>query len=92
MSDECEHEHKHNLMKVEMSRENLAHAARLMAESLTLFADRIDGLKLLAWHEVLSEAASVFSDVGVIVDANGPEILRAWLCEQRRIAAIATQN
>lgn len=87
MSDEYEDE-----TVVVVSRENLVRGARLLSNSLMLLADRIENPNLLAWHEVLSEAAGVFSDVGVIIDANGPEIIRAWLCEQRRIAAVAAQN
>ena len=87
MSDEDE-----NGLVVEMSRENLARCARSMASSLESFADRIEHPRMLAWHEVLSQAASVFNDVMVITDLNGPEIIRAWLCEQQRMADIAAQN
>ena len=87
MSDEYQDE-----LVVEMSRENLARCARSMASSLELFADRIESPRMLAWHEVLSQAAGVFNDVMVITDANGPEIIRAWLCERQRMADIAAQN
>ena len=77
---------------MEMTHENLAHISRLLAEALTKFADRAEDPKLLTLHEMLHEALFVFSDVGVIVDTTGPEILGAWRHEQHRIATVAAQN